>query len=202
MWHRTAAPPSFCPAVPSFLHPKRRVNTQTSHYILSIQKKDGTSVQGQRLNSALSTKDTQPLRRKRSLDSDTTHIYIVRYLLICRRKDHLLVKSHIAGPGLLCLACCPASVIRPQHYIQTVLLLSPPTSANPLYPTHIRIGANTAGPCMNCRLSLTTILLKDAHRRSCPCSRDFLDEHYLFYKLRDSILLSNTKCLALSSTVH
>lgn len=38
MWHRTAAPPSFCPAVPSFLNPKRRVNIQMPQHILFIKK--------------------------------------------------------------------------------------------------------------------------------------------------------------------
>lgn len=104
----------FLPSSSQFPEPKEKGELSNTFPYLSIRRKV-TSEQGQRLDSALSSKATQLPRR--SPWNLTPHP--LTQTGICsdmEGKDHLLSKSHIAGPGLLCLACCPASVTQPQHY--------------------------------------------------------------------------------------
>lgn len=186
MWHRTAAPPSFCPAVPSFLNPKRRVNIQTPQLILFI-KKDYISAQDPFHQSHLASQ-----KKKVSGIWQQTHSHTDVSAHMGREVSALL-KARIASPGLLCPAGYPASVMWPQQYI-----LSPPTSPKHLC-SHINQNRNKhriESPHRHCRLTLSIILLKYQGKAVIALySQEFLDQHYLFYKTyRDSILVSTIMC--------
>lgn len=76
----------FLPSSSQFPEPKEKGEHSNTlpHFVHSEER--WHRVQGHRLDLVLSSKATQLPRRKRSLESDTTHIHIERYLLICGRE--------------------------------------------------------------------------------------------------------------------